>query len=163
MVLFFSRDFPLCSVRHLDNGIRWVQFNQQLNCSKWSYNLYKAWFAYRFGVASKHSQVKAWVFIRAFSPFGRLWNPTIVSQAPWDWKIPLFQLLPLSFLDFALHSLRFIECFTENKLMPNVELYSISLSSGILVLRVLATSVGALISSMACKENPKLIEWFSIH
>lgn len=61
------------------------------------------------------SQVKAWVFTRAPSLLANYEIQTFVSQAPWDCQKfhCVFQLFLLSFLDFALHSLRFIKCFTE--------------------------------------------------
>ena len=94
--------------------IRWVQFQQDLSCSNWSYNFYKPWFTYRLGAASKYSQEKAGCLLELPLLLAVMKSSYCFPSSMRLSKITLFQLFLLSFLDFAPHSLRFIKCFTEN-------------------------------------------------
>ena len=108
MLLFFFKEAFLYSVSQ--NGIRWVQSNQDWADVRCSGALYKAWFTHRLNINSTLTpRDSRWSLLCTPSPLDRFWNPTFVSQGSWDcWKFhTVFQCFLPSFLGFDLHSLSF--------------------------------------------------------
>lgn len=91
------------------NGIRWVQSNQDWADVRCSGGLYKAWFTHRLNINSTLTPRDSRWRLLCPDPLDRVWNTTFVSQGPWDcWKFhTVFQGFLPSFLDFYLHSLSF--------------------------------------------------------